>query len=196
MRWEGVSVVSFEFFATKCGAKYGVLLKIGTIITALEVDTGSPVTIISYQSLLKTLSSQDITSIFDKLNMDDYTKECAIKSATGNGIFFKPAVLHDIQLGGCTISKMGIFVSNIARPLTLLGTDFLDACSINKECGGSMLFRTVNENLAFENFESRIKEFEVPSTGIPDIMSYVQSLNVDTVGSIDVSVANPVNAFK
>ena len=61
--------------------------------------------------------------------------------------------------------------------MALLGTDFIDACSINKECGGSMLFRTVNENLAFKNFELRIKECKIPSTGMPDIIDYVDIIS-------------------
>ena len=172
MRW-GKLVVSSEFFATKYGSKYGVVLDIGTITMHLVIDTGSPVSIISYRSLLRSLLPQDITSVFDKLSMDTYTEECGFKSATGNNIISRPAILHDIQLGGHTISKMGIFVSNIEKPLALLGTDFIDACSISKECGGSMLFRTVNENLAFKNFELKIKECKIPSTGMLDIIRYV-----------------------
>lgn len=172
MRW-GKLVVSSEFFAAKYGSKYGVILDIGTIKMTLVVDTGSPVTIVSYNSLFRSLLPQDIKSVFDKLSMDTYTEECGFKSATGNSIISKPVILHEVQLGGYSIRKMGMFVSNVEKPLALLGTDFIDACSINKECGGSMVFRTVNENLAFKNFESRIKECKIPSTGMLDIIDYV-----------------------
>ena len=179
MKW-GKLVVSSEFFVTKYGSKYGVVLNIGTIKMTLVLDTGSPISIISYKSLLRSFLPQDIKSIFDKLNMDNYTEECGFKSATGNNIISKPAILHDVQLSGHTISKMGIFLSNIEKPLALLGTDFIDACSINKECG-SILFRTVNENLAFKNFELRIKECEIPNTGMPDIIDYVDVISKETV---------------
>lgn len=129
MRWEKLAV-SFEFFATKYGSKYGVILNIGIIKMTLVLDTGSPVSIISYKSLLRSFLPQDIKSVFDKLSMDNYTEECGFKSAIRNNIISKPAILQDVQLGGHTISKMGIFVSNIEKSLALLGTDFLDACSI------------------------------------------------------------------
>ncbi len=35
-----------------------------------------------------------------------------------------------------------------------------------------MVFRTVNETLAFKNFESRIKECKIPSTGMLNIIDY------------------------
>lgn len=180
MKW-GKLVVFSEFFATKYGSKYCVVLDIGTITIHLIIDAGSPVSIISYKSLLRSPLPQDITSVFDKSSMDTYTEECGFKSATGNNIISKPAILHNVQLGGHTISKMGIFVSNIEKSLALLGTDFIDACSINKECGGSILFRTVNENLAFKNFELRIKECEIPNTGMPDIIDYVDVIFKETV---------------
>lgn len=51
------------------------------------------------------------------------------------------------------------------------------AVSINKEYGGSILFRTVSKNLAFKNFELRIKGCEIPSTGMPDIVDYVDVIS-------------------
>ena len=196
MKWEGLAV-SFKFLAVKYGSKYGIDLNIGTIAVNLTIDTGSPVTIISYKSLLRSLLPQDIESVFDKLSMTDYSDECGFKSATGNDILSKPAVLRNVRIDGYIINEMGIFVSNVEKPLALLGTDFIDACSISKECNGSIFFHTINEKLAFKNFESQIRCSKISNTGIPDIRSYVNNLNAIGVNAKNtVDSANTVCAFK